>query len=52
MADDGNGFDVCGAMRSGAFGLTSMRERAERLHAQFRLQSAPGAGTVVEVVLP
>jgi two-component system NarL family sensor kinase len=53
VADDGVGFepaDVVPGLESG-FGLTSMRERAESLGARFRLDSRPGVGTEVEVVL-
>jgi signal transduction histidine kinase len=48
--DDGIGFDP--AMTGGpGFGLTSMRERAQALGAQFRVSSSPGGGTEIEVVL-
>lgn len=47
VADDGRGFS---AERSGAgFGMTSMRERAERIGASLTIVTAPRAGT--EVVL-
>lgn len=51
ITDDGTGFVVDGA-GEGRFGLISMRERAERLGAEFRLESQPGRGTKVEVALP
>lgn len=38
--------------REGHWGLTGMRERAIRLGARWQLDSAPGTGTVIEVVLP
>ena len=50
VADAGQGFDP-GSPRSGGFGLTSMRERAEAIGGRFRLSSAPGRGTEVEVLL-
>jgi signal transduction histidine kinase len=51
IADDGVGFvpeDVTSGLFSG-FGLTSMRERAERAGGQLRVRSQPGRGTVIEV---
>jgi signal transduction histidine kinase len=51
IADDGAGF-VPGATRPGGFGLVSMRERAEGLGGSFRVESKPGAGTAIEVVVP
>lgn len=50
VADAGHGFDP-GSPRGGGFGLTSMRERAEAIGGRFRLTSAPGDGTEVEVLL-
>ena len=44
LADDGAGFDLA-APHAGHFGLTGMRERAEQLGAELRLDSAPGRGT-------
>jgi signal transduction histidine kinase len=51
ITDDGAGFVIEGA-GEGRFGLISMRERAERLGAQFEIESEPGRGTRVEVALP
>lgn len=51
IADDGAGFvpgDVVPGVLSG-FGLTSMRDRAERIGGRLLVQSEPGRGTVVEV---
>jgi signal transduction histidine kinase len=53
IADDGSGFDpreepggrLC-------FGLASMRERTSLLGGEFSVQSKPGSGTRVRVVLP
>ncbi len=44
IEDDGAGFDVEQAMAlsAGHFGLLGMRERAERIHAAFKIQSARG----------
>jgi signal transduction histidine kinase len=50
VSDDGKGFDPDAPRRRG-FGLTSMRERAEMRGATVNVESRPGAGTKVEVVL-
>jgi signal transduction histidine kinase len=52
VVDDGDGFDVSAAAASGRFGLTSMRERARALGGELHVRSAPGRGTVVELVVP
>lgn len=51
IEDDGAGFDVQQAMAlsAGHFGLLGMRERAERIHGGFKIDSAPGRGTTVKV---
>ncbi|MBK8093917.1 MAG: sensor histidine kinase [Verrucomicrobiaceae bacterium] len=51
--DDGHGFDLhtLGA-DGGHFGLSGMRERAEKINGQLRLQSEPGMGTTVSVTAP
>jgi signal transduction histidine kinase len=51
IADDGRGFAVgsVDAGRAGGFGLTSMRERARAIGAEFAVTSSPGAGTIVRV---
>src|SRR5262245_61040650 len=49
VADDGAGFDP-DAPSSSRFGIAIMRERAQAAGASFRLQSAPGHGTELEVV--
>ncbi len=51
IADDGDGFDVEQG-REGGFGLTSMRERAERIDAELTITSVRGQGTVVELMVP
>ena len=53
VRDDGAGFDP-DAPRSadGGFGLVSMRERVEALGGTLALDSTPGTGTSIEVVLP
>jgi signal transduction histidine kinase len=49
--DDGEGFDPTG-VPAGGDGLLNMRERMESLGGRFRLRSAPGQGTTVELNLP
>lgn len=49
--DDGCGFDVDRG-EADAFGLTSMRERAQTLGARFDVRSAPGEGTTVSLACP
>jgi signal transduction histidine kinase/ligand-binding sensor domain-containing protein len=54
VVDDGCGFQVDDAFAGmgGHFGLIGIRERAERIGGEFRLQSQPGGGTEVEVTAP
>ncbi len=48
VQDDGAGFDPA-AGSSGQLGLGIMRERAESIGADLRIESAPGRGTTVSV---
>jgi signal transduction histidine kinase len=50
IVDDGTGFDP-GSVERG-FGLESMSGRARSVGAEFKLASAPGRGTRIEIVLP
>ncbi|HLK50065.1 MAG TPA: two-component regulator propeller domain-containing protein [Bryobacteraceae bacterium] len=54
VIDNGCGFqaDDAFAGMGGHFGLIGIRERAERIGGEFRLESQPGAGTEVEVTVP
>lgn len=52
IEDDGTGFDPTCPPPAGHFGLTGMRERANKIHARFSVVSRPGAGTKIHVVLP
>jgi signal transduction histidine kinase/ligand-binding sensor domain-containing protein len=54
VADNGCGFEPANAFASanGHFGLMGMRERAERLNGELRLDSHPGQGTEVHIVVP
>lgn len=50
VRDDGCGFDLSAA--NGGYGLRSMRDRAERLGGTLSVESAPGAGTSIAVLVP
>jgi signal transduction histidine kinase len=54
VTDDGCGFDPDNVFASakGHFGLIGMRERAERLGGELRLESHPGEGTQLDVTVP
>jgi signal transduction histidine kinase/ligand-binding sensor domain-containing protein len=54
VRDDGCGIDpqVVRAGRDGHFGLTSMRERAERIGARLTVRSHAASGTEVELSVP
>jgi signal transduction histidine kinase/ligand-binding sensor domain-containing protein len=52
--DDGRGLDtnLLTAGRPGHFGLTGMRERAQRIGAELAIWSLPNAGTELELKVP
>lgn len=50
VADDGRGFDARANGRG--FGLKSMRERVEEIGGELTLESEPGKGTKVAVLVP
>lgn len=52
IEDDGKGFRYFPSLRSRHFGLSIMRERAERLGGSFEVKSAPGKGTTILARLP
>lgn len=52
LKDDGCGFSIPEQRDKGARGLRNMAVRAEALGGELRLQSRPGAGTLVEVEIP
>ena len=53
VKDDGEGFDPDDPeLRSKRLGLTSMKERAERLGGRLEIRSARGAGTTVRLEAP
>jgi signal transduction histidine kinase/streptogramin lyase len=54
VRDDGRGIDehVLRAGRDGHWGLSGMRERAQRIGASLKVWSRAGAGTEVELLVP
>jgi signal transduction histidine kinase/ligand-binding sensor domain-containing protein len=53
ICDDGCGFNLEEASRkTGHCGLASMRERAEQIGANFKISTAPGRGTEIEIIAP
>lgn len=54
VSDDGKGFDAKATVQSQTahWGLGIMRERAQRVGGQLRLDTRPGGGTKVEVTVP
>ncbi|MFD0276786.1 GAF domain-containing sensor histidine kinase [Kitasatospora sp. NPDC127111] len=53
IRDDGRGFDPESVRRAGRhLGLASMRDRAAAVGGSLTLDSAPGAGTLVEMEVP
>ncbi|HYE14803.1 MAG TPA: two-component regulator propeller domain-containing protein [Pyrinomonadaceae bacterium] len=52
VSDDGRGFDPAAAAGNGHFGLLGMRERAEQMGGELKIESEPGRGTEVSVSVP
>jgi signal transduction histidine kinase len=52
VRDDGRGFDTSREPKPDSFGMISMRERAEGMEGSFAVESRPGEGTTVEIVVP
>jgi signal transduction histidine kinase len=51
ISDDGRGFDPA-RLASGRYGLLGMRERAKLLGGQLCLETSPGHGAHIEVIVP
>ncbi|XGV98687.1 MAG: AAA family ATPase [Leptolyngbya sp. BL-A-14] len=51
IQDDGRGFSVGNVTSAGGFGLLGMSERAQQIEAQLMIQSQPGQGTAIIVVV-
>lgn len=56
VQDDGKGFDVqevnADYSSRGSLGMINMRERAERIDGSLKLESEPGQGTTITLVVP
>jgi signal transduction histidine kinase len=52
VQDNGCGFDPAAPAPRGHFGILGIRERANKIHATLSLESAPGVGTTIRVVVP
>jgi signal transduction histidine kinase len=52
IADDGRGFDPKAPRSNTHLGLWSIRERVEQLGGQFEVESSPGRGTTLRIVIP
>lgn len=52
ISDDGVGFEPDSPHRAESFGIISMKERVGNHGGELNITSAPGVGTVVEVMLP
>jgi signal transduction histidine kinase len=52
VSDDGVGFDRSRLGTSRGLGLITIRERAGQLNGTFDVDSAPGRGTTIKVVIP
>ena len=51
VKDDGQGFDVAQVSLEQGFGLVGMSERAERMNGELMIQSQPGQGTEIIVIV-
>jgi len=52
VQDNGDGFDQAGSLARAGHGLTNMRTRATQLGGDLRVESAPGKGTRILLLLP
>jgi two-component system sensor histidine kinase DegS len=50
--DDGQGFDCSARPPPGHYGLLNMGERAQRIGGVARVESTPGAGTIISLAVP
>ena len=51
IADDGCGFEAMQLLETGGYGLKIMRERAEAVEAELKVESSPGRGTRIIAIL-
>lgn len=52
VRDNGRGFDPNDPRHRHRLGLRQMRERVERRHGHFSLESSPDGGTVITILMP
>jgi signal transduction histidine kinase len=52
IKDNGSGISKVRLEKSDGFGLTNMRQRASEIGGRFEIQTAPGRGTTVIVIVP
>ena len=52
VRDDGKGFNLAQQDHPGGIGMSSMRDRAERLKGTMMVHTSPGEGTEIEVKIP
>ena len=52
LRDDGKGFDTTQTNGNQGHGLRNMSDRARSLNAAFKLESRPGSGTTVDLLVP
>jgi two-component system NarL family sensor kinase len=52
IKDNGKGFDVDAVSESTSLGLLNMRERVTLLKGQLKVESAPGSGTSIDILIP
>ena len=52
VSDDGSGFEPEEANRGGGLGLRGMQERARGIGGTLRVESSPGKGTTVSILVP
>ncbi|MGH8298270.1 MAG: sensor histidine kinase [Steroidobacteraceae bacterium] len=52
LSDDGRGFDAADPKFRWSHGLMGMRQRVRALGGQFEIESTPGAGSTLRVVVP
>jgi signal transduction histidine kinase len=52
VRDRGTGFDVDAARKGGGLGLVSIEERARLIRGRIVIDSSPGHGTAIAVLVP
>lgn len=52
VQDDGKGIAAADLHKCGSYGLVGMRERIAALKGEMRIDSSPGTGTAIQIVIP